>query len=404
MQESFIMKPRHAAPPALPATAPRRVTVLGATGSVGASALDILTHHPERFQVAALTAQENVEKLITLARQFRPEIVAIGNEAHYHALKAALTGLPIEILAGREGIIAAAAHPADISVAAIVGAAGLPAVMAAVAQGRQVALANKESLVCAGTLVMEACKRHGTQILPVDSEHNAVFQVLTSGHASAVERITLTASGGPFLDRPLTEFAHITPAEAVAHPRWQMGAKISVDSATMMNKGLELIEAHFLFDMPAEKIGVMIHPESIIHALVEYHDGSTLAQLGLPDMRVPLSYTLGWPERLDIPTKRLDLTAIARLNFMAVEEARFPAYGLARQALSTGQAAMITLNAANEVAVAAFLAGKIPFPAIVHSVESALAHSPATAMNDLESVMALDAEMRRKTAERMIAC
>jgi 1-deoxy-D-xylulose-5-phosphate reductoisomerase len=404
MQKSVLMTIRSATPTPLPSPAPRRVTILGATGSIGTSALDILTHHPERFQVSALTAQENVEKLIALAHQFRPEIVAIGNEAHYQTLKSALVGRNIQVLAGARGVTEAARHPADVTVAAIVGAAGLPAVMAAVAQGQQVALANKESLVCAGLLVMEACKRHGTQILPVDSEHNAIFQVLTCGHESAVERITLTASGGPFLDRPLAEFARITPAEAVAHPRWQMGAKISVDSATMMNKGLELIEAYFLFDMPAEKIGVMIHPESIIHALVDYHDGSVLAQLGMPDMRIPLSYALGFPERLAIPTRRLDLTTIARLNFMAVEEARFPAYGLARQALAAGQAAMITLNAANEVAVAAFLAGKIPFPAIVHSVESALAHSPATAMNDLESVMALDAEMRCKTAERIGAC
>jgi 1-deoxy-D-xylulose-5-phosphate reductoisomerase len=404
MQKSGLMTLRCTASTPLPSPAPRRVTILGATGSIGTSALDILTHHPQHFSVAALTAQENVEKLIALAHQFRPEIVAIGNETHYQTLKSALVGRNIQILAGAQGVIEAARIPADVTVAAIVGAAGLPAVMAAMAQGNSVALANKESLVCAGTLVMEACRRYGTQLLPVDSEHNAVFQILTSAHQAAVERITLTASGGPFLTRPIVEFQHITPAEAVAHPRWQMGAKISVDSATMMNKGLELIEAHFLFGLPAEKIDVVIHPESIIHALVDYHDGSVLAQLGMPDMRIPLSYALGFPERLAIPTRRLDLPVIAALHFSAVDDARFPAYGLARRALAAGQAAMITLNAANEVAVQAFLDGKIPFPAIVHSVESALADSGVTAMSDLDSVMALDAEMRRKTAERIGAC
>jgi 1-deoxy-D-xylulose-5-phosphate reductoisomerase len=388
----------------LPAQAAKRVSILGATGSIGDSTLAILAQQTGQFRVAALTAQNNVEKLITLARQFQPEVVAIGNDEHYPALKAALAGLHIKLLAGREGVIAAAAHPADTSVAAIVGAAGLPAVMAAIAQGNQVALANKESLVCAGNLVMEACRRHGTRILPVDSEHNAVFQVLTAEHRGAVEKITLTASGGPFLNRPLVEFAAITPREAIAHPRWQMGAKISVDSATMMNKGLELIEAHFLFDLPSEQMEVVIHPESIIHALVHYRDGSVLAQLGMPDMRIPLSYALGWPERLDIPTRRLDLAAIAALHFMAVDPARFPALALAREALTAGQSAMITLNAANEVAVAAFLAGSIGFTAITHIVESALADSASPSMNQLDDVMALDAEVRRKTVERIGSC
>jgi len=388
-------------PPPLLSAAPKRVSILGATGSIGDSALAILAAQPELFQVSALTAQNNVEKLIALARQFRPEIVAIGNEKHFPQLKAALTGLPIQLLAGREGIVAAAAHPADVSVAAIVGAAGLPAVMAAISQGQQVALANKESLVCAGGLVMAASAQHGARILPVDSEHNAVFQVLTAGHRGAVETITLTASGGPFLNRPIAEFAAITPREAIAHPRWQMGAKISVDSATMMNKGLELIEAHFLFDLASNQMEVVIHPESIVHALVHYHDGSVLAQLGLPDMRIPLSYALGWPDRLDIPTRRLELTTIASLHFSDVDPARFPALALARQALDAGQCAMITLNAANEVAVAAFLAGKISFTAITHMVESALADSATGSMNQLDDVMSLDAEVRRKTVERI---
>lgn len=394
-------QPLIAAPPPLPAPAVKRVSILGATGSIGDSTLAILAEQPERFQVAALTAQDNVEKLIAITRRFRPEVVAIGNEAHYPQLKAALSDLPIEILTGREGVIAAAAHPADTSVAAIVGAAGLPTVMAAIAQGNQVALANKESLVCAGALVMAASAQYGTRILPVDSEHNAVFQVLTAGHRAAVETISLTASGGPFLNRPIVEFKAITPNEAIAHPRWQMGAKISVDSATMMNKGLELIEAHFLFDLTSEQLEVLIHPESIVHALVHYRDGSVLAQLGMPDMRIPLSYALGWPERLDIPTQRLDLSTIAALHFSRADPARFPALALARQALDAGQCAMITLNAANEVAVAAFLAEKIPFTAITHMVESALADSATGSMNHLDDVMSLDAEVRRKTLERI---
>lgn len=372
-------------------TSRKSITILGATGSIGDSTLDIIRRNPEQFEVIALTANNNTQKLITLAKEFRPKAIALADESKWPELK----GLDCDIVSLNE----AASMDADITVAAIVGAAGLPTVMEAIKHGKIVALANKESLVCAGSLVLQACQKYGTKLLPIDSEHNAVFQVLSTEHRAALEKVTLTASGGPFLNRPLGTFKDITPAEAVAHPKWSMGAKISVDSATMMNKGLELIEAHFLFGLSPQQMDVLIHPESIIHALVHYADGSVLAQLGMPDMRIPISYTLAWPNRIAIATERLDLAKIANLHFQPMDEARFPALVLAKQAMHAGQSAMITLNAANEMAVSAFLQGKISFPAITHTIERALADSTPQTMNTLEDVIALDKEVRKKTSQ-----
>lgn len=382
-----------------PATARQRITVLGATGSVGTSTLDVIAQHGERFEVVALTAQDNAEKLATLAKQYRPRLVAIGNAAHEKSLKDLLAGTGIKVVAGEEGVLEAASMTVDISVCAIVGAAGLAATLAAVKNASRVALANKESLVCAGPLVMQACVTHGTTLLPVDSEHNAIFQVLATEHRTQVEKITLTASGGPFLNRDLASFTTITPAEAVAHPRWNMGAKISVDSATMMNKGLELIEAHYLFGLPSAQLDVLIHPESIVHSLVHYTDGSVLAQLGMPDMRIPIGYALSWPDRLPLTTPRLDLAAIGALHFAAADEARFPCLGLAREALNLGAAAMVALNAANEVAVAKFLASEISYNDIARIVAATLGVADTAAISSLADAMEADKAARAYATE-----
>ena len=385
------------------ATAPRQVSILGATGSIGESTLRVMREHPARFQVAALTAQENAEKLIALAREFRPSTVAIGNAAHATTVRDALKPLGIRVLAGADGIEEAASLPADITVAAIVGAAGLLPTLRAMEQGNAVALANKEALVCAGELVMKLCATHGTKLLPIDSEHNAIFQVLAAEHTREVEKITLTASGGPLLTRPLNNMATVTPEEAVNHPRWSMGAKISVDSATMMNKGLELIEAHYLFDMPASKLDVLIHPQSIVHSLVHYTDGSVLAQLGMPDMAIPIAYSLSWPERMAVATPRLDLATIGRLDFQPLDHARFPAVKLARDALSAGPAHLIAFNAANEVAVAQFLARKVAFTAIAETVSRIVETTHTTPITSIDDVLAADADARRR-AEGILAC
>lgn len=375
----------------------RTIAVLGATGSIGDSTLDVIAQHGDAFEVTVLTAQENTEKLIALAKRFRPHAVAIGNEAHAKTLREALPG--ITVLAGATGLEEAAAMKADITVCAIVGAAGLVPAMRAVEQGGAVALANKEALVCAGELFMQACAKAGTRLLPIDSEHNAIFQVLATEHAAQVETITLTASGGPFLNRPLDSFASITPSEAVAHPRWNMGAKISVDSATMMNKALELIEAHYLFSMPADRIDVLIHPESIVHSLVHYTDGSVLAQLGMPDMRIPIGYALSWPARLPLTTPRLDLASLGSLNFQRVDHERFPTLALAREALADGPAPCIAMNAANEMAVEAFLSKKISFPQVTGIVQSVLAKSPRSTISSLSDVLEMDKIARHLAAQ-----
>jgi 1-deoxy-D-xylulose-5-phosphate reductoisomerase len=384
---------------ALPLHAPRRVTILGATGSIGDSSLRVIAQHADDFHITALTAQNNADKLIALATRYRPELVAIGNEAHYAQVSSALKPLGITVLAGARGVEEAASLPCDISIAAIVGAAGLLPTLRAIEQGASVALANKEALVCAGELVMKLCTTHGTTLLPIDSEHNAIFQVLVSAHRQRVEKLTLTASGGPLLNHPLSQFDAVTPEMAVNHPRWSMGAKISVDSATMMNKGLELIEAHYLFDMPPAKIEVLVHPESIIHSMVHYADGSVLAQLGMPDMAIPIAYALSWPGRMQVDTPRLDLSQVGALHFLPLEAARYPALATARAALQAGPAQTIALNASNEIAVEAFLARIIPFTAIASTVAQIVEATDSTPITSIEDVVMADRAARQRTKD-----
>lgn len=374
---------------------PRRVTILGSTGSVGCNAINLIERAPERLEAEALTAYRNVELLAAQALKLRPRLAVIGDMALYGVLRERLSGSGIEAAAGPAALIEAASRPADCVVAAIVGAAGLEPTLAAVRRGAVVALANKECLVCAGDLFMREVTRCGATLLPVDSEHNAIFQVLNFAEPETVERLILTASGGPFLTRDLASLAQATPAEAVRHPNWDMGAKISVDSATMMNKGLELIEAYHLFPVEARQIEILIHPQSVVHSLVGYIDGSVLAQLGSPDMRTPISYALSWPTRLKTPAARLDLAALGRLTFEAPDPGRFPALALARQALQSGGAAPTILNAANEAAVAGFLAGRIGFLDIVGAVETALSSVPDLEPETLPAVQEIDRAARR---------
>ena len=381
----------------------RSITILGATGSVGASTLDLVRRNREGWRVVALTAQSNVEELARRAREFGAEMAVIGDEAHFDALKAALSGSGIESAAGRSALCEAAARPADIVMAAIVGCAGLAPVMAAIERGSTVALANKEALVSAGEVMTAAVAKHGATLLPVDSEHNAIFQCLQGGRIEDVRSITLTASGGPL--RLVERLDAVTPAQAIAHPNWSMGAKISVDSATMFNKGLELIEAHHLFPVDLDRIRIVVHPQSVIHSLVEYRDGSTLAQLGPSDMRVPIASCLAWPKRMETPMAPLDLAALGELSFFHPDETRFPATRIARAAAEEGGAAPAVLNAANEVAVAAFLAGHIPFTRIALMVESVLAQGnrpppPRT----LDDVLVVDASARAMAREALETC
>jgi 1-deoxy-D-xylulose-5-phosphate reductoisomerase len=386
----------------IPSTAaPRRVTILGSTGSVGRSTVDLLSREPERFPVEALTAQSNVALLAEQAQMLKARLAVIGDEALLPELRQRLAGSGIEAAAGSRAIVEAAARPADWVMAAIVGAAGLEPTLAAVRRGAIIALANKESLVCAGALVMHEAAMHGATILPVDSEHNAIFQVFDFDAPESVDRVILTASGGPFRTLSLGEMREVTPAQAIAHPVWSMGAKISVDSATLMNKGLELIEASFLFPVPEPRIEVLIHPQSVVHSLVSYVDGSVLAQLGTPDMRTPIAVALAWPARMATPAGRLDLAAIAKLTFEVPDSARFPALNLARQALQTGGAAPTILNAANEVAVNAFLNGRIGFLDITRIVEQSLARLPGGALGDLDAVRQAD-QAARQYAARLI--
>lgn len=381
---------------------PRRVTILGSTGSVGCNTVELLCADPEAYAIEALVARRNVALLAQQARAVGAKLAVVADEAHYHSLKAALAGSGIEAAAGTAAMTEAAARPADWVMAAIVGAAGLAPTLTAVRRGAIVALANKEVLVCAGALVTEEARRHGARLLPVDSEHNAIFQVFDADRPAAIERIVLTASGGPFRECSLHEMAAATPEQAVAHPNWRMGAKISVDSATMMNKGLEVIEAHHLFALASAQVDVVVHPQSVVHGLVYYTDGSVLAQLGSPDMRTPIANTLGWPDRIPAPSPRLDLAKLARLTFEAPDPVRFPALQVARAALEAGGGAPTVLNAANEIAVAAFLDRRIGFLEIASTVERCLGELAGRGIDSLDDVYALD-EDARIAARRAVA-
>jgi 1-deoxy-D-xylulose-5-phosphate reductoisomerase len=387
----------------LPGTAlhHRSVTVLGSTGSVGCSTVDLLLQNRDRFEVEALTANRNVARLAEQARRLRPRMAAIADPSLGPALAEALAGTGIETGAGPAAVAEAAARPAEWVMGAIVGAAGLAPTLTAIRRGALVALANKECLVCAGALVIAEAKRAGARLLPVDSEHSAVFQVLDQGQPNAVDRIILTASGGPFRTATLDDMRKATPAQALAHPNWDMGAKISIDSATMMNKGLELIEAHHLFGLPADRIEVVVHPQSVVHSLVAYVDGSVLAQLGTPDMRTPIAYALAWPERMKWPAPQLDLPQIGALTFESPDAGRFPALALAREALAAGGAAATILNAANEVAVEAFLGRRIGFLDIAQLVSATLERLPGRGVSSLAEVEDVDREARRM-AESLI--
>jgi 1-deoxy-D-xylulose-5-phosphate reductoisomerase len=381
--------------------APRSVTVLGSTGSVGRSTIDLIERQRGNFSVEALTAKSNVELLADQARRLGARLAVIGDAGRYAALKDALAGSGIEAAAGAEAVIEAAARPAEWVMAAIVGAAGLAPTLAAIRRGAIVALANKEVLVCAGNLFIGEVRRHNATLLPVDSEHNAIYQVFETKDVASIDRIVLTGSGGPFRELSFDAMGHVTPDQAIAHPNWRMGPKISVDSATMMNKGLELIEAHHLFDLPENQIDILINHQSVIHGMVVYRDGSVLAQLGSPDMRTPIAYTLGWPRRMPAPVPRLDLAALGRLTFAAPDDQRFPALRLARSALQQGGAAPTILNAANEIAVHAFLGHEIGFLDIARIVERTLERLGAQPIASLEHVHHFDSEAR-DVASRLV--
>ena len=383
--------------------APRRVTILGSTGSVGTQTVDLVARDRERFPVEALTANRNAALLAEQARRLRPKLAVVADPTAYGTLRDALAGTGVEVAAGAQAVAEAAGRPADWVMAAIVGAAGLEPTLAAVRRGACVAFANKEVLVCAGALMMEEVQTHGATLLPVDSEHSAIYQVFDFARRDSVARLILTASGGPFRASDRAAMAAVTPEQAVAHPTWEMGAKISVDSATMMNKGLEIIEAHFLFGIPEPRIDVLVHPQSVVHSLVEYVDGSVLAQLGTPDMRTPIAYALGWPDRLPTPAERLDLARAATLTFEAPDPVRFPALRLARAALQSGGGAPTILSAANEVAVQAFLDRRIGFLDIERVVEETLAALPHRPLRNLGEVRETDSEARREAAGRLPA-
>ena len=379
----------------------RRIAILGATGSIGTSTLDLVERSPDRFEVTAVTAATNVEALADIARRTGAKLAVIADQNRYADLAELLVGTDCRAAAGEDALIEAAAGDVDLVIAAIVGCAGLRPVMGAVEAGRTVALANKEALVTAGALMTGAAESSGATLLPIDSEHNAIFQCLAGSRAQHVSRLILTASGGPFRAASAETIGAATPAQAVAHPNWSMGAKISVDSATMMNKGLELIEAHYLFGLPSERIDILVHPQSVVHSMVEFVDGSVLAQLGSADMRIPIAYALAWPERMGTPAPKLDLAAIARLDFEAADLDRFPALRLAREALEAGGDAPIVLNAANEVAVAGFLAGRIGFPEIARVVQDALISADYDAPRSIVDVLEID-RMTRERAEAMM--
>lgn len=380
-------------------TTPKRVTILGSTGSVGCSTVDLIARMPEQFPVQALVANKNWQVLAEQALKLKPKRVVLADHAGYNDLKKALGGTGINVAAGYDAVVEAAAEPTDWTMAAIVGAAGLKPTITAIKQGKVVALANKESLVCGGTLLMNLVKAHNATLLPVDSEHSAIFQVFEEEHPKAIEKIILTASGGPFRKWTAENMALVTPEQAVAHPNWSMGAKISVDSASMMNKGLELIEAHHLFGMPEQQIDIVVHPQSIIHSLVSYVDGSVLAQLGSPDMRTPIAYALSWPTRLSTPVKRLNLIEVSSMTFEAPDLKRFPCLSLARQVTRIGEGASTALNAANEVAVQYFLARKIGFLSIPVIIEKTLDQMSNLNVKNFDDIFDIDRIARIKATE-----
>ena len=381
----------------------QQISVLGATGSIGLSTLDVIARHPDRYQVFALSGFSRLSELEALCLRFRPRFAVVPTVAAAIELQGSLQagGLTTRVLVGEAGLCEVAAHPeVDAVMAAIVGAAGLKPTLAAVEAGKKVLLANKEALVMSGALFMQAVRKSGAVLLPIDSEHNAIFQCLPGDYARGlsqvgVRRILLTASGGPFRQTPLEQLREVTPEQACAHPNWSMGRKISVDSASMMNKGLELIEACWLFDAKPEQIEILIHPQSVIHSLVDYVDGSVLAQLGNPDMRTPISHALAWPERIDSGVAPLDLFAVARLDFQAPDESRFPCLRLARDAAQAGGSAPALLNAANEVAVQAFLQRRIRFPQIAEIIGEVLNLAPVVVVDSLEVVLEADARARQ---------
>jgi 1-deoxy-D-xylulose-5-phosphate reductoisomerase len=380
----------------------RSVSILGSTGSIGVNTLDVIARHPDRYRLFALSCATRWQELLQQCLVSRPRYAVVVDPGGARALRSALVqaGSDVHVLEGEEGLVAIATHPdVDTVMAAIVGAAGLTPTIGAARAGKRVLLANKESLVMAGSFFMDAVRRGNAELLPIDSEHNAIFQCLPSGYragrrAAGVKRLLLTASGGPFRSCPLAELETVTPAQAVAHPNWVMGRKISVDSATMMNKGLELIEACWLFEMPSEHVEVLIHPQSVVHSLVEFQDGSVLAQMGNPDMRVPIAFGLAWPERIESGTEPLDLLASGSLGFEAPDLKRFPCLGLAMEAAAAGRSHPIVLNAANEVAVEAFLAERLGFTSISRVIAATLEALPAVEPESLEHVKAMDAEAR----------
>ncbi|MCB1562331.1 MAG: 1-deoxy-D-xylulose-5-phosphate reductoisomerase [Alphaproteobacteria bacterium] len=376
----------------------KSINILGVTGSVGQSTADVILSAPERFEVMTLSAHRNVDKLADMAVKLDAQRAVIADESRLDALKVRLEGTGIASSGGQEALEEAAAEPCDITVAAIVGMAGLRPIIQAVRHSKAVAIANKEPLVSAGPLVIAEAAKHRTALLPVDSEHNAIFQVFEPENRLQIEKLILTASGGPFRTWDRADMARATPQQALAHPNWSMGAKISVDSATMMNKALEVIEAHYLFDMPPEKIEILVHPQSVVHSMVEYADGSVLAQMGASDMRTPLAQALAWPERMKTPGRTLDLQAMSRLTFEPCDMEKFPATAHAYTALEAGPYACIALNAANEVAVDAFLATRIGFFAIMESVEHILAGLRSETLRTLDDIIRFDHSVREATA------
>jgi 1-deoxy-D-xylulose-5-phosphate reductoisomerase len=383
----------------------RSITILGVTGSIGASTVDLIRRAPKRYRVESISALRNAKVLAKIAREIGARHAVVADPAAYGELKDALSGSHVEAAAGNDAVVEAAQRPADWVMAAISGSAGLRPTLAAVERGATVALANKECLVCAGSLFMRRAASTGATVLPVDSEHNAVFQALGSGHRSDVRRAILTASGGPFRTWPMDAIKAATPEQALRHPNWSMGPKVTIDSATLMNKGLELIEAHHLFSLRSNEIDVIVHPQSVVHGLVEFRDGSVVAQLGSPDMRIPIAHCLAWPRRIDGPAARLDLAALQKLTFEKPDLERFPALGLARRAMEIGGAAPTVLNAADEVAVSEFIVGKIPFPAIAALVEATLDVADGRGLfaesDGIEAALAVD-HMARSLAQGLL--